>query len=745
MNKGLFPLLLSSLLLLTVSACSGGGSDETRTEEPTNQKPTAYAGQDQTVDEQTSVSIEGSGTDSDGSITSYNWTQVSGDTVTVTGADSANLSFDAPVAKTEVTLEFELTVTDNDGATAKDSVIVTVNPVDEQKVTLQGVVTDEPIANAKVTAEVAGRTYTTTADSSGNYSLEIGADEDENLSELFVLLTADGVGEQKHIKLKSAVDSFANILEQAGDDKTLTADENNGVRLTHFSTAILGLIVIEKGENYVTDKNSFEVALSALSGSGIWEIATAIKLIVDHSEQYPVLGLPEGIEDIWEFASNKNAVNDYLRNIPDEHEALYEEVKNSAYEESSLFEQKISTPQQYIEVNNKFETSTLLEFGESGDGNMKYRAIEQSLSTNNTVNSIQITLEGKVLSTGSVFKNYMGTGYQVEQDEIWESIEVKLIKSSEFADLVALKINGVYQYGAGPFYDFEDEPFTKYEVKLFAKKTLPITSEDLIGVRMLPVLAPSLDPNEQLDLPDPYGQFAQIVSTEATVIEFFENGTAQSISGNFGNGSWSITNQGELTLFLDNANLRVKKVSKNLWAVDTYDSLGVSLGFAAGVSSLKGEELLEEESVLGIYAVEGLISSGTNTYLWYEVQEGGVGYQFEGNDSNNNGILELNEYYKIKFFWEIVDNKLQLNNYRNVSNEVCTTITDECFVYLRRTFDMFEKSGDKQFVTYRYQMNMLPTIFNDLSPELQDLWVYNIIYTRYLIKSAERPILTEVE
>lgn len=745
MNKGLSSLLLSSLFVLTVSGCSGGGSDDTGNEEPTNQKPTANAGQDQTTDEQTSVELEGSGSDSDGSVSSHSWTQVSGDTVTLTGADSANLSFSAPVAKTEVTLEFELTVTDNEGATGKDSVVVTVNPVDEQKVTLQGVVTDGPIANADVTAEVAGRAYTTAADGSGNYTLEIGADEDEDLSELLVLLTADGVGQQEHVKLKSVVDSFANILDQAGDDETLTVDENNGVNVTHFSTAVLGLIAIEKGENHITDKSSFETALPALSGSGIWETATAIKLIVDHSSQYPALGLPEGIENIWEFASNKNAVNDYLRSIPDEHEALYEEIKNSAYEEPQFFAQTINTPQQYIDVNNKFMTSTRLKFDESGNGSMNYRAIEQSLSTNNAIDKIQITLEGKVLSTGSVFKFYLGTEYQVSQDEIWEGIEVKLIKSSESADLVALKINGRYQFGTSPFYDFEDEPFTRYDVKLFAKKTLPITNEDLIGVRMLPVLTPSLDPDDKLDLPAPYGQFQQFVSTEAAAIEFFENGTAQSISGNLGNGSWSITNQGELALYLDNANLRVEKVSKNLWAVDAYDPLGASLGFATGVSSLKGEEVFEEESAIGVYAVDGLISSTSNTYFWYEVQEGGVGYQLAGNDSNNNGILELNEYNKNKFFWNIVDNKLQLNVYRNLSNEECTTITSECFVYLRRTFDMFEKSENKQFVTYRYQLNILPTLFDDLSPELQALWVYNMIYTRYLIKSTEHPISIEVE
>lgn len=143
--------------------------------------------------------------------------------------------------------------------------------------------------------------------------------------------------------------------------------------------------------------------------------------------------------------------------------------------------------------------------------------------------------------------------------------------------------------------------------------------------------------------------------------------------------------------------------------------------------------------------VDGLISDTSSTYYWFEVQEGGVGYQFGGNDSNNNGILETSEYNRNQFFWEIVDGKLQLNIYRNISNQVCTVITSDCFVYMRRTFDMFENLQGKQYITYQYQVNMLPSIYGDLSPELQALWVYDMIYARYLIKSSERPIPTEVQ
>lgn len=85
-NKGV-KLLFVSLFSLGIISCGGGGSDSTPEQEPVNQKPTANAGADQTVDEQTAVTIQGSGTDSDGSIASYSWEQTSGPQITLSNTE----------------------------------------------------------------------------------------------------------------------------------------------------------------------------------------------------------------------------------------------------------------------------------------------------------------------------------------------------------------------------------------------------------------------------------------------------------------------------------------------------------------------------------------------------------------------------------------------------------------------------------------------------------------------------------
>src|SRR6185437_424890 len=91
-----------------------------------NIPPTANAGADQTITLPTnSISLIGTGTDTDGSIASYQWTKISG-----TGGTIAN-SNKATATVTNLTAgiyEYQLAVTDNNGAVGKATVQVTVNP-----------------------------------------------------------------------------------------------------------------------------------------------------------------------------------------------------------------------------------------------------------------------------------------------------------------------------------------------------------------------------------------------------------------------------------------------------------------------------------------------------------------------------------------------------------------------------------------------------------------------------------------
>jgi len=89
--------------------------------------PVADAGEDQTVEPFVDVTLSGSGMAGDYEITDYDWTQLSGPTVTINGT-GANRTFEAPAVLEGTALQFGLTVTDERPLTsAQDTITITVN------------------------------------------------------------------------------------------------------------------------------------------------------------------------------------------------------------------------------------------------------------------------------------------------------------------------------------------------------------------------------------------------------------------------------------------------------------------------------------------------------------------------------------------------------------------------------------------------------------------------------------------
>jgi hypothetical protein len=91
-----------------------------------NTAPTANAGADQTITlPVNAVTLSGTGSDIDGTIASYGWTKISGPgTYTITSPAAQTTTVTGLVAGTYV---FQLTVTDNGGATGFSNVTITVN------------------------------------------------------------------------------------------------------------------------------------------------------------------------------------------------------------------------------------------------------------------------------------------------------------------------------------------------------------------------------------------------------------------------------------------------------------------------------------------------------------------------------------------------------------------------------------------------------------------------------------------
>jgi len=96
-----------------------------------NHAPVAVAGDDLTVAPGALVTLSASAsTDADGQALGFSWRQVSGPSVTLTGATTASPTFTAPAVEGSTLLGFEVTVTDGRGgsATSRQSVLVVPPP-----------------------------------------------------------------------------------------------------------------------------------------------------------------------------------------------------------------------------------------------------------------------------------------------------------------------------------------------------------------------------------------------------------------------------------------------------------------------------------------------------------------------------------------------------------------------------------------------------------------------------------------
>ena len=124
-------LICGLSLLVGLGGC-GGGSDPTPPPVVTNTPPSVTVQDpDQTVgSEQTTVTLKINASD-DGTIASIAWTQKSGPTVALSGADTDTITFDTPMitfSNGDQQLTFNVAVTDDKGAETAKDVSVTIQP-----------------------------------------------------------------------------------------------------------------------------------------------------------------------------------------------------------------------------------------------------------------------------------------------------------------------------------------------------------------------------------------------------------------------------------------------------------------------------------------------------------------------------------------------------------------------------------------------------------------------------------------
>lgn len=179
---------------------------------------------------------------------------------------------------------FSYTAQAEDGGKAS----ININLKVQAALTLQGLVSDGPIANAQVSASVGGKSFSATADGNGAYRLTVLSD---SVSEA-IQLSASGAGAQSHVRLSSSLGDLASLARLADKDGVLGASQAAGTTISHYSTA-LQVLMREANQNQLPTTLAQIKSLSRqVSGERLQDMALAIKLVVDKGA-----ALPAGIAD----------------------------------------------------------------------------------------------------------------------------------------------------------------------------------------------------------------------------------------------------------------------------------------------------------------------------------------------------------------------------------------------------------------------------------------------------------------
>ena len=210
-----------------------------------NDPPTADAGPDQNVDEQTKVTLDGSNSsDPDDGIESYRWEQIVGPSVSLSDPEAVQPTFLAPdVGPDGVSFTFELIVTDFGGLQSSDTAIINVTWLN-----------DPPTANAGVDQTVLEKS-TVTLDGSNS------SDSD------------DGIGSYRWKQVAGTSVTFSDPTEDRPTFEAPSFDDSSDQPLV-FELLVTDNGGLQSSDSTTVSVSNFEKDNPGASGGGCF-IATA--------------------------------------------------------------------------------------------------------------------------------------------------------------------------------------------------------------------------------------------------------------------------------------------------------------------------------------------------------------------------------------------------------------------------------------------------------------------------------------
>lgn len=483
--------LLASALFLT--GCGGGGDDSGSTTpkpvDPVNQGPiVTLTAVDEQIEQET-FTLKATANDTDGEISSYSWSHDASFDFISDGLSSAEVSFTSPDISEDITVNFTVTVTDNDGASASSSQAVLIKRK-VSNVTITGLVTDEPIANAELEIVVGGESFQVQANDSGRYTAVLNIDESS--TKKLVRVKAKGLDAlNPGVEFVSQLSSVEKLLAQAGEDNTLDSNDNFGVNITNVTTAEFALLTRDGTEP--ASEEELNSALLNVDADEKIQLATLIKIVVDN----PDYQLPEGINSTLELVANEQVAKQFEEEVIEKDPEIIEKTKKEIKEDDALVTGATGTLEgNYIINSPRYHTNTAFHLSLRADGSGQFSSNTSSaISWAENAGVYTLDFAEKVTiyqnSDAESSESVVLTGFSftvLAENDVFRTIEV-----TRSTERTVVNSNS----GSVTMTTEDDETYTTNLI--YKNKTISLLAEQLVGEWALHVqdndFYTSYDPN----------------------------------------------------------------------------------------------------------------------------------------------------------------------------------------------------------------------------------------------------------
>ncbi|OUS71517.1 hypothetical protein B5G52_11260 [Pseudoalteromonas sp. A601] len=698
--------LFTSALLLT--GCGGGGDDSGGTTpvtpvDPTNQSPTISLVAPTEAIEQEAFTLKADATDNDGSIASYSWSHDAGIELTSDSLSAANATFTSPDITEDITVNFTVTVTDDKGATAsKTQEIVIKRKV--SNVTITGLVTDEPIANAMLEIVVGDESFPTQADASGRYNILL--DIDESSSKKLVRVKAKGLdASNPGVEFVSQLSSVEKLLAQAGDDNTLDSTDNFGVNITNVTTAEYALLT--RGGVEPSNEEELDTALLNVDADEKIQLATLIKIVVDN----PDYQLPEGVNSTLELVTDEAVAQKFENEVNEKDPEIIEKTKEEIKQDDDLVTgSKTSLVGDYIINSPRYHNSRAYHLLLNEDGSGTFNSITQSELTWESVDGvIKLSFENPVVNneytnteentSNTIFLNTLSFEVLAEND-VFRTLDVTETTSRKTVNTVT-----------GEETLTPEVPYVYTSNLIHKSKTLTLTEGDLIGTWVLDTV------NLGFHADDP-----------ETII-FNNDGTGEVVTDNNEPFTWSLSGT-KLSVMYDN--------DGDVGVTDFWFTKALRAGYQLVTLDANSDEAAN--STAGLLIKKEPVSLTNEDFIgrWHGYI--GTAQSFDMNVYPDGTVMIGLGH--TSYQGEISDGKFTRKLYLYDNNAVtsCTGFDDSCYLsaqmrheflnvkddyyYVLRTFEYFDPEGKitssiESVLVYQYSKSFDYTEFTE---ELLSQW-----------------------